>query len=323
MSDLARASAALREHASFLLMTHTNPDGDAIGGAHGLALALRKMGKRAVFYSQDTPPSYLSYLPDLDAIVNDLPDVADFDALLVLDCGDFERVGRVLPRVKDHSFIVNMDHHASNPNFGHVNLVDEHASSTSEIVYRVLTAMDFEFDAAVATCLYTGVISDTRSFFNTNATPASFRACAAMVEHGADPAAIARALFVEQPPEKARLFAEALATLELDVGGQVAGMVVTNELMKKLGVSSETLEGFVDFPLTIRGVEASYLIREVFVEGRKRIKGSVRTTERVDSTLVTGEFGGGGHRRAAGFTTDGTLADVRAHLVGILKTHLS
>lgn len=324
MSDLERIVREIRKNHSFLLMAHTNPDADAIGASLGLALALRKIGKTAVYYSQDAMPKNLSFLPGIESAVKHVDDLSHFDAIVALDCGDMHRAGRIEERIKDFPKIINLDHHASNPNFGHMNLVDENASSSSEIVYRVLKAGGFDVDSEVATCLYTGIYYDTGSFRNSNSSPASYRIAGEMVAAGADPVMIARNLFVVQSASKALLFSLIAPTLAIEPGGKIAGMTVTLEMMKRAKVGPDAVEGFVEFPMSIEGIQASYLVREVHAPGgAKRVKGSLRTTDKIDAVEVAALFGGGGHRRASGFTADGEIEDIRRQLLSHLKKRLS
>ncbi len=307
----------------FIALSHANPDGDAIGAVLGLAHALRRLGKECVAYGHDTAPHFLRYLPGVGDLRREWPGHEDADAILVLDCGDFHRVGKILETIQNAPRVVNIDHHASNPLFGQWNFVDESASSTSEMVYRILRAADFVFDADTAICLYTGVFSDTRAFHNANSSPDAYRICGEMVAAGADPALVARHLYIEQRPEAIRLMAEALTSLAIENDGLIAGVTVTSEMTKRAGAAQDAFEGLVDIPRSIIGVEGAYVVREVAgADGKTRIKGSIRTTERIDATVVTSQFGGGGHRRAAGFTTDGELGVIRDRLVAALREQL-
>ncbi|MBZ0271938.1 DHH family phosphoesterase [bacterium] len=321
--DIAEAARLVRAKHSFLVLPHTNPDGDAIGSCLALTLALQRMGKTAVFCTQDGVPEMLAFLPGTRGAVRKVEDLSVFDAIFVLDCGDFHRVGRIHDRIADHPSIVNLDHHASNPFFGRVNVVDEAASSSSELVHRLLLKLGYRFDPDVATCVYTGIYSDTSRFYNSNSTPDAYRICGEMVAAGADPVSVARNLFIAQPREKVALFSAVLPTLRLEKDGRIAGMICALDVSQRLKATSELFEGFVDYPLSINGVEASYLLREVMTgEEGLRVKGSLRTTERVDAAAVSGFFGGGGHRRAAGFTAAGPLEDVRKRLIEQLKKQL-
>lgn len=316
---------ALKNGKNIVVLTHVNMDGDALGSAMGMTIALKSMGKNTVFYTEDSVPHYLRYMPKLDWIQDNWMQVmTNLDTILICDCGDLYRVGPVEKRIIDHLNILNVDHHASNPLFGRVNLVDETASSTSEICYRVLTQMGYEFDEDVATCLYTGIYSDTSAFQNTNSTPESFQICGELVQAGANPAMIARYLYRQQSPGRARLFRLVVPTLEIEPNGRIAGMIVTTEMFRDASADSSSLEGFVEFPLSIEGVDASYVLRELpHANGRpNRVKGSVRTTEAIDATEVCGHFGGGGHRRASGFTADGDIETIRKELIEQFHRHL-
>lgn len=323
MNSAAEIADLLLDGRRFIALSHTNPDGDALGAVLGIAHALRRLGKECVAYNQDAAPYFLRYLPGVGDLRREWPGHDGVDAILVLDCGDFYRVGKILEMIQNAPRVVNIDHHASNPMFGEWNFVDESASSTSEMVYRILRAADFVFDADTATCLYTGVFSDTRAFHNANSSPDAYRICGEMVAAGADPVRVARHLYIEQRPEAIRLMAAALTTLAIEDDGRIAGVAVTREMTERAGAAQDAFEGLVDIPRSIIGVEGAYVVREVAgSDGKARIKGSIRTTERIDATVVTAQFGGGGHRRAAGFTTEGELGDIRDRLVAALREQL-
>lgn len=322
MNDMDTITAALRDHDSFLIVAHRHPDGDAVGASLALAMILEKMGKRAVVYNQDPPPHYCRFMAGFDRIV-DRADPNEFPVVIAVDCGELHRAGTIAESLRSFPLLLNIDHHASNPNFGHGNLVDEEASSSGELVHRILRALDIPLDPDLATAIYAAIYFDTRSFHNANSTSEAFRICGAMVDAGADPGQIARYLFVEQKPERAVLLGLVLPSLKIEAEGRIAGMAAGADTIRQAGADHEALEGFVEIPMSIEGVTAAYLLRELKGKnGEIFIKGSLRTTEKIDATVVAGYFNGGGHRRASGFTTPGTLEKVRLQLVERLRRHL-
>jgi bifunctional oligoribonuclease and PAP phosphatase NrnA len=324
MNDLDAVVEALENNNSFLLAQHSQPDGDAVGSALALMWALETKGKKAVVYNEDPRPHYCRFLPGADRFYAELGDLAQFDALITLDCGEFSRVGEAVDRLKDFPFVINIDHHTSNPMFGRLNLVDERSSSTCEILHRLFRRWGIEMDQWIAECIYTGIYFDTRGFQNANSTAESMKICGEMLELGVDPSKIARHLFVEKKPEQAVLMGIVVPTLKIEAGGKVAGLVATADMFKRAGAGPESLEGFVEIPNSIEGVEAAYLLREMTAKnGDAMIKGSVRTSDLIDATIIAGRFGGGGHKRAAGFSTKGELEVIRRELVALLSAGMA
>ncbi len=319
-NDLSAVIEVMKSNDSFLLAQHTHPDGDAVGSALALMRALENAGKKVVVYNEDDCPHYTRYLPGVERFSKEFGDINAYDVIVTLDCGDFGRVGEAVKQFKNHPCVVNIDHHASNPMFGRTNYVDDRASSTCEILYVLMKEWGVGIDEKIAECLYTGIYFDTRSFKNANSTALSMRICGEMVEAGVDPAKIARYLFIEKRPEQARLLSLVVPTLTIEDGGKIAGLTATADMFERAGADYEALEGFVEIPNSIEGVEAAYLLRELqSKDGRAMVKGSLRTSDAIDATVITGHFGGGGHKRAAGFTAFGNLEDVRKKLVSMLN----
>jgi phosphoesterase RecJ-like protein len=319
MNDQAKVIAMLRAARSVLVVTHENPDGDAIGGLLGLTHALRNLGKQATPYDVDRMPGYLTWVPGAAWLTNDA-DLAAYDAVCVLDCGAANRMGPRWQEILAHPRVVDVDHHPTNEHYGAANLVEGTASSTSEILCRLLPELGAAITPAIATLLYLGIYTDTTMFQNSATNPAALRACGDLVAAGADFQTVARRVYIDTSAARLAMLGRVLATLQVDDGGKIVGMVCRKKDLDELGLGPDDLETFVEHPRAVIGAGVAYMLREV--DGAGLVKGSLRAIADIDVSLVAGRFGGGGHKKAAGFRAKGTLAEVRAQLIEYLRQAL-
>lgn len=310
ISSLEAVAQALRDAQFVLVTTHRSPDGDGLGAGLALTRALGKRGARAVMYNPDPCPEALRFLPGSDALTAELPAAAP-DTVVIVDVSEPERVAPDLAaRLAPKTWIV-IDHHATLAPFGDLRHTDPAAPASSEIVLRLIGLLGVPLDAEMAACLYAGLAVDTGNFRFSNATARAFGAAAELAAAGADAPRIAHLLFEEQPVSKLRLTAAALGTLDLALGGALATLTVNEAMLAAAGASLADLDGLVNFPRGLRGcrVAAVYLVQG----GEVRI--SLRTSvDAVDVERVAREFGGGGHKHAAGCSFHGSLAAARAAL---------
>lgn len=290
----------------FLIATHTDPDGDALGSAFSLCFALKELRKEAWVYLRDSVPYQYEFLPQPRTLLLGPKEITinAFDAFFILDCGDFRRIGDELQRFRNNAFIVNMDHHDTNEAFGQINILDERASSTAEILYRVLKALNVPFTNEMAVNLYTAVFTDTGSLRYPNTNALAFTICQEMVNYGVVPSAVASAIYENHPRARFDLLCLALSTLRTYGDGRIAIMYVTREMFDKSRTSKEHTEGFVEELKQMRGVEVSLFVREI---DHARFKASMRGRGTVDLAAVARSFGGGGHKNAAGCTIEAPL----------------
>jgi phosphoesterase RecJ-like protein len=315
-NDLDQVLALLRGGASVLTITHENPDGDAIGALLSVTLALRDLGRRVTAYDVDKMPGYLTWLPGADLLANQA-DPAAFEVICVVDCATPERMGPLSAAVLAHPRVVNVDHHVTNRGYGTANWVLSSASSSCEILFSLLRQLPADITPAIATNLYLGIYTDTTMFQNSAVTPGAYEACAKLVDLGADHLAVARRVYIDTSAARLLLLGRVLSTLQLDADGRVAGVICPKKNLEELNLMPDEMETFIEYPRAIIGVRAAYLLREV--DGRGLIKGSLRANGDLDVSQVAAKFGGGGHKKAAGFRAQGTLADVRAQVVALLR----
>lgn len=289
----------------FLIATHIDPDGDALGSAFSLCFALNELHKEAWVYLRDSVPYQYEFLPKPRTVLGPTDLTRNgFDAFFILDCGDLRRIGDELQRFRGNCFTVNIDHHDTNEAFGQLNILDNQASSTAEILYGILKALNVPFTKEMAVNIYTAVFTDTGSLRYPNTNALAFSICQEMVQHGVIPSEVASGIYENHPKARFDLLCLALATLRTHKDGRLATMYVTKEMFDKTRTSKEHTEGFVEDLKEMRGVEVALFVRQI---GPTRFKASMRGKGSVDLAAVARSFGGGGHKNAAGCTIEGPL----------------
>jgi phosphoesterase RecJ-like protein len=314
---LRRISEQIGRHRVFLITAHERPDGDALGSELALCHMLRGLGKEVTIYNQDRTPENFHFLPGSDGIVHELPPLEDFEVAIILDCSELKRVGRESARIATIPDLVNIDHHVSNGGFCDVRLIDPQASSTGELIFRLVRDMGLVVTREMATCLYTAILTDTGGFRYGNTRRGALLAAADLVTGGADPQWISENVFESDSPSRIRLLAAVLPTLTLEEDGRVGTLTVTQKALADAGALPEHSEGFVDLPRSIRGVEISIIFAEL-PDGRFKL--SLRSKGTVNVERVARAFDGGGHINAAGCQVEGELSAIRRRVIEAIRT---
>jgi phosphoesterase RecJ-like protein len=309
---LAKISDLIARQRVFLITAHERPDGDALGSELALWEMLRRMGKEALVYNQDPTPENYRFLAGSDRIVRELPPLAAFEVAIILDSSELARVGKEAARIAAIPNLIQIDHHVTDGGFCEASLIDTRASSTGELVWRLVRHMQLTASREMANSLYTAIFTDTGGFRYGNTRRETLCAAAELVAAGADPQWISENVYETNPPAKIRLLAAVLPTLSLDAGGRVGSLSVTRQMMAAAGALPEHTDGLVDLPRTIRGVEISVLYTEI---GEGAFKLSLRSKGTVNVERVARAFGGGGHVNAAACRIAGDLADVRRRVL--------
>lgn len=320
MSDLDRVVEALRAAPSVAVLAHIFPETDAIGATLGAALALREAGKVTGAYNADPLPPELLNLPGAADLRREVPITRPYTCYLVVDTSNLERTGGLLAGRPAGAVVLNVDHHASNSRFGDVNWVEPEASSAGEMVYRILRRGGFPMGKAVATNLYAAILTDTGSFQYGNATPEALRAAANLVEYGAAVEEVARWLYGSRDPREWHLLSEALASLQVSGDGRVAWIEVTSAAQSRAGLGLEVTEEFISYVRAVRGVQIAVAFKEV---SPSQVKVSFRSRGDLDVARLAGQFGGGGHRNAAGCTLREALPDAKARVLAAAEAYLN
>jgi len=316
---LPRITELINQYRTFLITSHVRPDGDAIGSELALCSVLRGLGKEALIYNQDQTPDNYRFLPGSGDIVQNLRDPGKYDVVFVLDCSDLERVGAPAATIGSMPRIINIDHHVSNGGFCEVVYIDREASSTGELIYRLIRHMGAPITKDVAHNLYAAIMTDTGGFCYRNTKNETLYAAGNLVENGADPQWLSENIYDNGPWERIRLLTKALETLTLDMDGRVGSIVVSQASLAVTGAKSEHVEGFVDISRTIKGVLVSILYLEL---EENYYKLSFRSKGQTNVEQVARHFGGGGHTNAAACKVKGTLAEVKQQVVDVLRAVL-
>jgi bifunctional oligoribonuclease and PAP phosphatase NrnA len=306
---------AFRKEKVFLLSVHVSPDGDAIGSAVALSMALDSLGKKSFIYSSDPVPKYYRFLPGHERVLSGLRDAVALDpALVLLDCNTPARAA--LDNVSFRRSIV-VDHHETEKDFGDVKWIDHKAAATGLMVYSLIKGLGARITEDIAVNLYTAIAVDTGTFRYSNTSPEVLRACAELVDRGADPNLVSVSLYETWERKRFDLLVTVLNTLEIKSG--VAVTHVTGEMFRKTGAKPEDTDTFSNFPRMIRSVKISALFREV---GAGEWKVSLRSKGDVNVARIAELFGGGGHRNAAGCRIKADLATAKESLLKAVRTNV-
>lgn len=301
------------------VLEHEKPDGDCIGSGLALVLGLRSLGKKAILISQDAHPQVYHFLSGSQYYTRSdyiQPEEFNPDLAVFLDCTGPDRVGKSLSLVEGKPWI-NIDHHISNSYFGHLNLVDPHASAVGELVFQILECLGVEITQEMAEAIYVAIATDTGGFRYQNTTSDTLRLAARLLDIGVKAWEISDMVFEQRTLSYLMLLAQALNSLRLYQGGRVAAISVTKEMLRKAGASQDEAEGLVNYPRSIQGVEVALAFKE---SDNAKIHVSFRSRKRVDVAEVASRFGGGGHPRAAGAVLDGTLDEVQKKVLNYIDS---
>jgi phosphoesterase RecJ-like protein len=298
----------LRAADDLLIVTHLNPDGDAIGSQLALFHLLSSLGKRVSMVNHDPVPRNLRFLPSSQRIGLPADLVSSYGGTVLVDCADPARTGAVLQRwPRGFGEAVVIDHHATSRPWAAASLIDPAASSTCELIHRLLGALGRQASLPEATCIYAGMVTDTGSFRYANTTPAVLQAAAELVGLGVDPAFTSMHLYDSLPRHALLLLGRALATLQLSQDGLVSWMSLTAEDVAACGSGWEETEEFVGYPRAIPSAVVALLFK---LKREDEVKVSLRSRGEIDVAAVALRHGGGGHRNAAGCTLRGSLDQV-------------
>ena len=310
-ADLKAIADALRQHDRFLVVTHENPDGDALGSLLAATLALRQVGKDAVMYLPGrTPlPREYSFMP-LGELLREPPEDVAERVLLAVDCAKEERIGDQ-EAISRAPLVLDVDHHHDNTRFGDLNLIVADASSTGEVLRDVFAELAIALTPDLAEPLYIALVTDTGRFQYANTTPKALRLAAELVEAGADIHAVFQEVYESVEFAKLKLLARALSRAEVLEGGRIVVSHLVRTDFADVGASEPYSEGIIDYLRAVEGAELAVLVREQLNESAHAYKGSLRSSiDELDVSAIARRFGGGGHRQAAGFSTDLPLQEI-------------
>src|SRR5687767_14616165 len=294
----------IKQGKRFVIASHQRPDGDAIGSSMAMALALRAIGKDATVVTDAIPAVFLQPFPYVDTI-RITPDITEaYDAALIMECGELSRTGVT---GLDRSPVMNIDHHPGNTGYGAINWVDESAAACGEMAFTLIEAIGAPLTKDVATHVYLAVLTDTGSFHFSHLSPRTYEVARRCVEAGADPQWIARTHYDSNSLARVRIFGAVMNGMVIVDEGRVALLSITRQTMTDLAGTNDDLEGLINFPLTVKDIEAVAFFKEV---GDNDWRVSLRSKGLVDVGAIARWHGGGGHANAAGCSARGALNDV-------------
>jgi phosphoesterase RecJ-like protein len=311
-TELGQAAEAIRAGARFLVTTHENPDGDALGSMLAMKLALDQLGKdAAMMLLGDAPlPAEYAFMP-LQGLLRRAPEDAPERILLAVDCANESRIGPD-PEVLQHApLVIDIDHHHDNTRFGDVNVIDAAASSTGELLRDLFYELDVELTPPIAEALYIALVTDTGRFQYTNTTPKSLRLAAELVESGADLHRIFQGVYETVQFAKLKLLARALERAQVYEGGRLVVSYLLRDDFHEVGAAEPYSEGIIDYLRAVEGADMAALIREPPRAAGPTRRVSLRAShDELDVSAIARKSNGGGHRQAAGFSSEESIAEI-------------
>jgi bifunctional oligoribonuclease and PAP phosphatase NrnA len=311
-TDLQAVADALRSHDRFLVVTHENPDGDALGSLLATTVALRQLGKDVEMFMPLTTSVPQEYqFMQLDGLLRELPDNMEERVLVAVDCAKADRIGPDLSVVDRAKLVVDIDHHHDNTRFGAINLIVSDASSTGEVLRDVFAELGVEITPELAEPLYIALVTDTGRFQYTNTTPKSLRLAAELVEAGADVHAVFQQVYESVEFAKLKLLARALDRATVLEGGRIVVSHLVRTDFADVGAVEAYSEGIIDYLRAVEGSELAVLIREPPRDDGPVRRISLRASvDELDVSAIARLFGGGGHRQAAGFSSEKPIDEI-------------
>ncbi|MCY6483929.1 bifunctional oligoribonuclease/PAP phosphatase NrnA [Clostridium aestuarii] len=298
---------------------HVSPDGDALGSSLALMQGLLKLGKEVYIMSKDILPENFGYLPSsLKIDKNNCCVLENTDTVIVLDCGNVERISSNMKFQNSNYTLINIDHHLSNDLYGDLNYVNAKAAATAEIVYELLNLMDVFIDKDIATCLYTALITDTGSFKHSNTTPLTHNIAANLINTGIDFSQIHRNIFENMNFSRLKLHGRVIDNMFLVLNEEVCVMELTQKLLDEFELDKADTSDIISIGTKINTVEVTLLLKE----SQEGTKVSLRSKSKVDVRKIAEVFGGGGHIRASGFLCKKSLEITKKLLIKEIEKEL-
>ncbi len=323
---LADAGQLIDAAGRVALASHTRPDGDAIGSALALGLVLAELGKPTLILNQDAVPKRYAFLPGIDRITG--PDALDHapapDLFIALDTGAKVRIGKEIWDRLDASATPTLviDHHVSNERYGKFNHVDPSSPATGQIVFELICQMEWPLPASACESLWAAIVTDTGSFQYPSTTERTLEIAAELIRHGVDPGRMTTAIYQSYPQRRLLLLRELLNRMQFTANGRIAHWTLPLGLTAELGIEPEDHDGLIDHLRAVDTVLGAVSF-EAATDGSIRISARSKDAEKLDVAKVCGEFGGGGHRLAAGARVEGDLESVARRFVSRLEDCLN
>jgi phosphoesterase RecJ-like protein len=319
--QLLIAKQFILEHDDFLVVSHIHPDGDAASSTAAVGWILQSLNKRFVMVNEGSIPKKLEFLWGYDKIINfsESPIQTKFRYVVSVDCADYSRIGQVHNCFADDVQLLNIDHHPTNDDFGTLQLIRPDAAATVEILYDLFQQFDLDWHTDFATCIYTGLLTDTGGFRYSSTTPKVMNIAADLLAHGVNGPQLANDLLEKSTHAHILLLKRALSTLSFTKDNRIAWVQVSANDLIETNASNEDFEGIVNYPRNIEGVEVGLLFKEM---DDHSVKVGFRSAGLVDVAKIAKSFGGGGHVRAAGCTIKGPMTQIIDQVVEAVRSAL-
>jgi len=299
--EIDRIVDAIRSRRRFVLSSHARPDGDSLGSQLAMAYALRPMGKEVALFNADLAPPPLLQFPGVSDITIAPQVTGDFDAAIIMECGDLSRTG---VKGLERFFVINIDHHPGNSAYGHINWFDASAAACGEMVFELVRALGVPFTVEIATHIYLAILTDTGSFHYSSISPRTFEISKQCLEAGVDPVRVARNVYDSNNMGRLKLFGAVLSAMQIDQTGRIAIVYLDHEMAREAGGTYEDTEGLINLPLTVKEIQAVVFFKQ---DEGEQYRVSMRSKGEIDIGGVAKQFGGGGHKNAAGCTVSGPI----------------
>lgn len=309
LAQIHRIIDAIRPRQRFVISSHSRPDGDSIGSQLAMAYALTDLGKDVVIVNKDLAPGPILQFAGVADIVIASQVEEQFDAAIIMECSDLARTG---VSGLNRSFVINIDHHPGNTGFGDINWFDSSAAACGEMVFELVRTLGVRISPEIATHVYLAILTDTGSFHYSGITPRTFDICKQALEAGVDPVQVARMVYDSSHLGRLKLFGAVLSDMQIDQSGRIAIVYVDHAMAHAAGGTYEDTEGLVNLPLTVKEIEAVIFFKQ---EKNNEYRVSLRSKGDIDIGAVAKDYGGGGHKNAAGCTVRGDIAELRKVLV--------
>ena len=292
---------AIHARKRFVVSSHARPDGDSIGSQLAMAYALRTLGKEVTVVNADPAPPPLMQFPGVPEITVAPLIEGHYDAAIIMECSDLARTGVA---GLDRSFVINIDHHPGNTAYGQINWFDATAAACGEMVFDLVRALGVPLSLDIATHIYLAILTDTGSFHYSSISARTFEMCREAIEAGVNPVLVARNVYDSNNMGRLKLFGAVLSEMQLDPTGRIAIVYLDHEMAREAGGSYEDTEGLINLPLTVKEICAVVFFKE---EEGETYRVSMRSKGEIDIGAIAKEFGGGGHKNAAGCTVTGAV----------------
>jgi phosphoesterase RecJ-like protein len=312
--QLIAAKKFIQSNDDFLVVSHLDPDGDAISSTLAVSWMLKQLNKRFTMINQSNAPDKFNFLWGFEGIINYTKNAPSrtFERVIFVDCADFSRIGQVKSLLSESAQILNIDHHRTNDFYGAFQLIKVDAAATAEVLYDLAMELEINWSTELGNSIYTGLLTDTGGFRYANTTPKVMRIAAEMLQLGVNGNELADRLLEKLTLSHIILLQKTLSTLSFSEDKKISWVSVTLEDIAEANASNEDLEGLVNYPRNIEGVEVGILFKEV---EENKYKVSMRSAGIADVALIAKSFGGGGHYRAAGCTIVGNLQEIISKVV--------